>query len=62
MTYGSGSSVDIRFRFVNTHTLQNNVNGDFLGSGDREPVFVFAHSLGSVTGTPSAVTYTLGSV
>jgi hypothetical protein len=63
MTYGSGYSADIRYQFINTHNLQNKVDGDFRGSGDQEPVFAFAHSLGSVTGTlSSAVTYTLGSV
>jgi len=63
MTYGSGYSANVRYRYLISHSLRNNVDGEFRGWGEQEPVFAFSHDLGSVTGNASAaVTYTLGSV
>jgi hypothetical protein len=63
MTYESGYSLDIRYQYLNSHTLKNDVDGVFRGWGDYEPVFAFAHNLGAVSSQGStAVTYTLGAV
>jgi hypothetical protein len=55
MTFDSGYSVNVQYHNINSLTLQNNVDGDFPGYGDREPVFAFAHSLGSVLDLRPAV-------
>jgi hypothetical protein len=63
MSYGSGYSVDVRYQYVNQHSLQNYVDPDYRESGAKEPVFAFSHDLGVVSGAGSAAaTYTLGSV
>jgi hypothetical protein len=63
MTYGSGYSANLRYQYINSHSLQNNVDQDFRGWGEQEPVFAFAHDLGSVSGSGSAATtYSLGTI
>jgi hypothetical protein len=57
MTFSSGYYVNVQYRYINSLTLQNNVDGDFRGYGGREPVLAFAHSLGSVPGLRPAVIF-----
>jgi len=59
-TYQSGYAYDLRYSFVNETTLENTVDPDFRGSGNREPVFAFSHDVGNVT--EASVRYTIGMV
>lgn len=63
MTHGSGHSINLRNQFIAQGGLPNNIDPKYRGSGSDDPVFAFAHDLGSVGGTASkAVTYTIGSI
>ncbi|KAI9811087.1 MAG: hypothetical protein M1827_005669 [Pycnora praestabilis] len=60
---GGASSATTRYSFVMDHVLNNVDEPTFRPWGTREPVFAYAHDLGSVGPSGStAVTYTLGSV
>jgi hypothetical protein len=62
-SYGSASSLNLRYKYLSQLSLNNLVDSDYRGSGQSEPVFAFSHDLGSVGSSASAaVTYTLGAV
>lgn len=54
-SFESGHSADVRYRFVNNRSLD-----DEVGSSTRDPVFAFAHDVGNVT--TARVRYTVGSI
>lgn len=63
ITFQSGSSTNVRFQFVTQGTLTNIDDDQYRGYGNGEPVFAFAHDIGSVDGSGSEpVLYSLGSV
>lgn len=63
LTYSSGSSLNLRYKYINQHSLNNFVDAEYRGYGQSEPVFAFSHALGNVGSSSSApVTYTLGGV
>lgn len=58
-SYDNGYAQDVRFNFIKQHTLNNTIEMNYRGPGEREPVFAFSHDFGSVS-SASAV-YTVGS-
>lgn len=48
-SFQSGSSMDVRYNFINKHYLNDEVDAVFRAPGSREPVFAFAHDFGSST-------------
>ncbi|MCJ1257038.1 hypothetical protein MMC24_004863 [Lignoscripta atroalba] len=59
-SFQSGFSTNLRYNFVMQHFLQDNVDGDYRGSGSREPIFAYAHDFGMVS--DASVRYSIGSV
>lgn len=63
LSYGSGNSIDVRYKYINQLALNNYVDSSFRGHGVMEPVFAFSHDLGNVGSNGSTpVRYTLGGV
>ena len=59
-SYQSGYSSNLRYNYVMQQSLQNIVDPDYRPFGTRDPVFAFAHDLGTVSS--ASVLYTIGSV
>ncbi|KAI0179822.1 DUF1793-domain-containing protein [Hypoxylon sp. FL1284] len=59
-SYQSGSATSVRFGFVNNLALNNDAGSAPRGFGNQEPVYAFAHDMGTVTET--SVRYTIGSI
>lgn len=56
----SGYSANVRYNYIMRHRLANYVDREYRESGIREPVFAYAHDLGSVRF--GSVVYTVGSI
>ncbi|KAI1773146.1 DUF1793-domain-containing protein [Hypoxylon cercidicola] len=59
-TFQSGSATSVRFGFVNNRILNNDAGSAFRGFGNQEPVYAFAHDMGTVL--EASVRYTIGSI
>ncbi|KAI2635823.1 DUF1793-domain-containing protein [Hypomontagnella submonticulosa] len=59
-SYQSGSATSVRFGFVNNRYLNNDAGSITRGFGNQEPVYAFAHDMGTVVET--SVRYTIGSI
>ncbi|KAI1139322.1 DUF1793-domain-containing protein [Hypoxylon sp. FL0543] len=59
-TYQSDSATSVRYSFVNNHSLNDDAGSKLYGFGNREPVYAFAHDMGTVLKT--SVRYTIGSI
>lgn len=59
-SFESGSSINLRYRYLSQHALQDIVDSNFRGWGQQEPVFAFAHDFGSVS--KASALYTIGSI
>ncbi|KAI0835928.1 DUF1793-domain-containing protein [Hypoxylon sp. FL0890] len=59
-TYQSDSATSVRFGFVNNRCLNDNAGATARGFGNQEPVYAFAHDMGTVVET--SVRYTIGSI
>ncbi|OTA54452.1 DUF1793-domain-containing protein, partial [Hypoxylon sp. EC38] len=59
-TFQSGSATSVRFGFVNNRHLNNDAGSVTRGFGNQEPVYAFAHDMGTVVET--SVRYTIGSI
>ncbi|KAI1505194.1 hypothetical protein F5X99DRAFT_431333 [Biscogniauxia marginata] len=59
-SYQSGYASTVRLGFLNNLILNNNVIPGFYGSGNRQPVFAFAHDFGIVS--QASARYTVGSI
>ncbi|KAI9740519.1 MAG: hypothetical protein M1834_005100 [Cirrosporium novae-zelandiae] len=57
-TYGSNSSINQHQSYLKDNQLSDNVDTNFRGADDNEPVFGFAHDFGLVT--EASVLYTVG--
>ncbi|KAI1616235.1 hypothetical protein EDD36DRAFT_450508 [Exophiala viscosa] len=58
-SFQSGYSANLRFNYIMQHYLADNVDSDYRGAQEMEPVFAFAHDFGSTSS--ATVRYTLGS-
>ncbi|KAI1103695.1 DUF1793-domain-containing protein [Jackrogersella minutella] len=59
-SYQSGSATSVRFGFVNNRQLNNDAGSVTRGFGNQEPVYAFAHDMGTVMETSAR--YTIGSI
>jgi hypothetical protein len=59
-SYQSGYALDLRYNYILNHTLANNVDSNYRGSGSREAIFAFAHDFGLVSSAKTR--YTIGSI
>ncbi|KAI1763114.1 DUF1793-domain-containing protein [Hypoxylon sp. FL1150] len=59
-SFQSGSATSVRFGFVNNRILNNDAGSVTRGFGNQEPVYAFAHDMGTVLET--SVRYTIGSI
>ncbi|KAL7619645.1 hypothetical protein AAE478_010186 [Parahypoxylon ruwenzoriense] len=57
-TYQSGSATSVRFGFVNNRILNNDAGSVTRGFGNQEPIYAFAHDMGTVA--EASVRYTIG--
>ncbi|XXH01615.1 coq1 putative hexaprenyl diphosphate synthase [Hypoxylon texense] len=59
-SFQSGSATSVRFGFINNRVLNNDAGSVIRGFGNQEPVYAFAHDMGTVLET--SVRYTIGSI
>ncbi|KAI1372110.1 DUF1793-domain-containing protein [Hypoxylon crocopeplum] len=59
-TFQSGSATSVRFGFVNNRYLNNDAGSVTRGFGNQEPVYAFAHDMGTMMET--SIRYTIGSI
>ncbi|KAK8022763.1 hypothetical protein PG993_013530 [Apiospora rasikravindrae] len=57
-SFQSGSALDLRYNYVNSHSLANNVSSLYHGNWWNEAVFAYAHDFGQVS--TAEVRYTVG--
>ncbi|KAI6081049.1 DUF1793-domain-containing protein [Hypoxylon rubiginosum] len=59
-SFQSGSATSVRYGFVNNRVLNNDAGSAMRGFGNQEPVYAFAHDMGTVL--EASVRYTIGSI
>ncbi|KAI1395100.1 hypothetical protein F4819DRAFT_479411 [Hypoxylon fuscum] len=59
-SYQSGAATSVRFGFANNRVLNNDQGSATRGFGNQEPVYAFAHDMG--TTLEASVRYTIGSI
>ncbi|KAK4934972.1 hypothetical protein LTR10_023878 [Elasticomyces elasticus] len=58
-SFQNGYSANLRFNYIMQHYLADDVDSNYRGAQEMEPVFAFAHDFGSTSS--ASVRYTLGS-